>query len=77
MPALTCQTYTDRRVVLKNFLGSPAPKSAVPNLVKALTDRDADVRVLAAHVLGLLGAEAKSAETSAGAFVNRPEREKH
>jgi HEAT repeat protein len=38
-----------------------APKTAVPNLVKALTDRDADVRVLAAHVLGLLGAEAKPA----------------
>jgi HEAT repeat protein len=38
-----------------------APKSAVPDLVKALGDSDADVRVLAAYVLGQIGPDAKEA----------------
>jgi HEAT repeat protein len=51
------------RMACLQFMGkqSKAPKSSVPDLMKALTDKEADVRVLAAHVLGLIGPDAKAA----------------
>jgi HEAT repeat protein len=39
----------------------PPPKSAVPNLSLALTDKDPEVRALAAHLLGQIGPDAKEA----------------
>jgi HEAT repeat protein len=56
------------RLACLQFYGKQGkvPKSAVPDLIKALTDKEADVRVLSAHVLGLLGADAKAALPALG-----------
>jgi HEAT repeat protein len=51
------------RMVCLQHLGrqGKAPKSAVPDLIKALADKEAVVRILSAHVLGLIGPDAKLA----------------
>ncbi len=53
------RTSSHRQIVYESLAGMRAP--AVPELIKALRDRSSDVRAVAAHALGAIGAEAHTA----------------